>query len=43
MGSLQVSQDEIILFGSNFKCEWPTFSNINIYKYNHETKALIKE
>lgn len=42
-GSIQCSQDEILLFGSNFKSEWPTFSSIQVYKFNHELKTVSKE
>lgn len=42
-GSLQCSQDEILLFGSNFKAEWPTFSKIHVYKFNHEYKSISME
>jgi hypothetical protein len=41
--SVQCGQDEILLFGSNFKSEWPTFSSIQVYKFNHELKTFHKE
>ena len=42
-GSIQCSQDEIIIFGSNFKAEFPTFSQIHVYKFNHELRQLTKQ
>lgn len=31
------------MFGSNFKSEWPTFSTVQVYKFNHELKTVSKE
>ena len=33
----------MLLFGSNFKAEWPTFSKVHVYKFNHELKSISKE
>lgn len=41
-GSFQFSQEEIIIFGSNFKSEFPHFSEMQIYKFNHDQKQVIK-
>lgn len=41
--AIQCSQDEILLFGSYFKSEFPTFSQVNVYKFNHELKQITKE
>ena len=41
-GSFQLSQEEIILFGSSFKSEWPHFSDMQIYKFNHDQKQVTK-
>lgn len=35
-GSFQFSQEEIVLFGSSFKSEYPHFSEMQIYKFNHD-------
>lgn len=41
-GSFQLSQEEIILFGSSFKSEWPHFSEMQIYRFNHDQKQVTK-
>ena len=33
----------MLLFGSNFKAEWPTFSKVHVFKFNHELKSITLE
>ena len=39
-GAFQFSQEEIILFGTNFKSEFPHFSEMQIYKFSHDQKQV---